>query len=147
MTPRETIQSQLTEALKARDTTRVSTLRLLLTAMDNERIAKGAEVDDEGFLRIVQKALKQRKESAEAYTKGGRGDLAAKETAEAKILVAFLPPQADEGEIRSAIEEFVAAEGLAGPQAMGQVMKAMRERFAGSAEGGTISRIAREVLS
>ena len=126
---------------------RVSTLRLLLTAIDNERIAKGGEVDDDGFLRIVQKAVKQRKESAEAYHKGGRDELAAKEEAEAEILAEFLPPQVGDDEIRSAIEELVAAEGLAGPQAMGPVMKAMRERFAGSADGGTISRIARDVLS
>jgi len=147
MTPREEIQAQLTEALKSHQETRVATLRLLLTAVDNERIAKGADVDEEGFLRIVQKALKQRKESAEAYTKGGRDELAARESAEAEVLAAFLPPQADEAEIRSAIEELVAAEGLAGPQAMGLVMKAMVARFAGSADGGTISRIAREVLS
>ena len=147
MTPREEIQAQLTEALKARESTRLSTLRLLLTAIDNERIAKGEEVDRNGFLKIVQKALKQRKESAEAYAKGGRGEQAARETAEAEILVALLPPQVDEAEIRTAIEDLVATEGLAGPQAMGQVMKAMVARFAGNADGGTISRIAREVLS
>lgn len=147
MTPREKIQAELTAALKAHQATRVSTLRLLMTAMDNERIAQKSEVDDDGFLKIVQKALKQRKESAEAYTSGGREELAAKEVAEAEILTAFLPPQADEADIRSAIEELVADEGLAGPQAIGRIMKEMVSRFAGSADGGTISRIAREVLS
>lgn len=147
MTPREKIQAQLSEALKAHQATRLSTLRLLLTAMDNERIAKGGEVDEDGFLKIVQKAIKQRKESADAYIAGGRDELAAKEAAEAEILVAFLPPQVGEAEIRAAIEELVAAEGLAGPQAIGRIMKEMVARFAGSTDGGTISRIAREVLS
>lgn len=147
MTPRDTIQAQLKEALKSKDAVRVSTLRLLLTSIDNERIAQGGEVDEDTFLRIVQKAIKQRKESAEAYQEGGRAELAAKEAAEAEVLAAFLPPQADEADIRAAIEEFVAAEGLSGPQGIGRVMKEMMGRFAGSADGATISRIAREVLS
>jgi len=147
MTPRENLQAQLTEALKSKQATRVSTLRLLLTSVDNERIAKGDEVDDAGFLKIVQKAIKQRKESATAYDKGGRDELAARETAEAEILADFLPPQVDESEIRAAIEELVAAEELAGPQAIGRIMKEMVARFAGSTDGGTISRIARDVLS
>lgn len=147
MTPHETIQKQLTSALKARDAVRVSTLRLLLTALTNERIAQGAEVDDAGFLRLVQKAIKQRKEAADAYAAGGREKQAAQEVAEAEILTAFLPPPVDESAIRSAIEELVAAEELSGPQAIGRVMKEMVARFAGQADGGTISRIAREVLS
>ncbi len=147
MTPQEKIQAELTQALKARDAARTSTLRLLLTALKNERIARGEDVDEAGFLKIVQKSIKQRKEAAELYDKGGREELAAKENTEAEMLAAYLPQQAGEDEIRSAIETFVAAEGLEGPQAIGRVMKEMVARFAGQADGGTISRIAREVLS
>jgi len=147
MTPREELQNQLTRALKARDTTRVATLRLLLTALNNERIAQGSEVDEAGFLKLVQKAIKQRKEAAEAYAAGHRAEQAAQENAEAEILAEFLPPPVDEAEIRSAIEELVATERLSGPQAIGRVMKEMVPRFSGRADGGTISRIAREVLS
>ncbi len=147
MTPQDKIQAELTQALKARDAARTSTLRLLLTALKNERIARGEDVDEAGFLKIVQKSIKQRKEAAELYDKGGREELAAKELAEAELLSAYLPAQVDEAEIRAAVEQLVAAEGLEGPQAIGRVMKELVARFAGQADGGTISRIARDVLS
>lgn len=147
MTPQEKIQAELTTALKAQDKVRTSTLRLLLAALKNERIAQGSEVDDAGFLKLVQKSIKQRKEAAELYDQGERAELAAKERAEAEILAGYLPAQVDESEIRQAIEELIASEKLSGMQAMGQVMKTMNARFAGSADGGTISKIARELLS
>jgi len=147
MTPQEKIQAELTTALKAQDKMRTSTLRLLLAALKNERIAQGSEVDDAGFLKLVQKSIKQRKEAAELYDQGERAELAAKERTEAEILAGYLPAQVDESEIRLAIEQLIGSEGLSGMQAMGQVMKAMSARFAGSADGGTISKIARELLS
>lgn len=146
MTPQETLQQQLADAMKAGDKARTSTLRMLLTAVKNERIARGEEVDDDAFLKIVQKSIKQRREAAELYDKGGRDELAAKERAEAELLESYLPPQADEDEIRAAIEALVAEQGLEGPQAIGVVMKAMMARFAGSADGAVVSRIARDVL-
>ncbi len=145
--PQEKIQSELAAAMKASDKERTSTLRMLLTALKNERIAQGEEIDEAGFLKIVQKSIKQRRESAELYDKGGRDELAAKERGEIEILEAYLPEQAGQDEIRSAIEAFVADNDLAGPQAIGQVMKAMMARFAGSADGSVVSRIAREVLT
>lgn len=144
--PQERIETDVQEALKAGDKERLATLRLLLNSIKNERIRTGAEVDDEGFLRLVQKAIKQRQESAEQYRKGNRVELAEREQREAGILGVYLPPQASEEEIRRAIEEFVGEQELSGPAAMGAVMKAMRERFAGSADGGTLSRIARDIL-
>lgn len=147
MTPQDRIQADLTAALKARDAARVSTLRLLLSAVKNERIAQGAEVDEARFLALVQKAIKQRAESAELYGRGKRPELAAKELAEAELLAQYLPPQVDEAEIRQAIASLVSAEGLAGPQAIGRVMKEMVTRFAGRADGATIGRIARQLLS
>lgn len=146
MTPQETLQQELADAMKAGDKARTSTLRMLLTAVKNERIARGEEVDDDAFLKIVQKSIKQRREAAELYDKGGRDELAAKERAEAELLESYLPPQADEDEIRAAIEALVAEQGLEGPQAIGVVMKAMMARFAGSADGAVVSRIARDVL-
>ena len=146
-TPAETLQADLKTALKAGEKEKVSTLRLLLTALQNERIRSGEAVDEAGFLGLVRKAIKQRKESAEQYRAGGREELAAKEEREAAILEAYLPAQADEDQIRAAIEEYVAAEGLSGPAGIGPVMKEMLSRFAGRADGGTINRIARDVLS
>ena len=145
--PQDTIQNDLKTALKAGDKERVATLRLLLTAIKNERIDSGAEVDETTFSRLVRKAVKQRNDSATAYRDGGREELAAKEEREAKILEDYLPQAVDEDELRSAIEAFVAAEGLSGPQGIGPVMKTMMSRFGARADGATISRIAKSVLA
>ncbi len=146
-TPAATIQADLNAALKAGDKLRVSTLRLLLNAIENERIRLGEAVDEAGFHGLVQKAIKQRKESAEQYRKGDRPELAGKEEGEAEILAGYLPPAADEDELRAAVADFVAAEGLSGPGAIGPIMKEMLARFSGRADGATINRIAREVLA
>ena len=146
-TPLERIQGDIKSALKARDKERLTTLRLLLAEIKNEKIRAGEEVGDDAFVRLVRKALKQRKDSVEQYRKGDRPELAAKEEREAEILGAYLPQQAGEDEIKSAIEELVAAEGLEGPRAIGVVMKAMMARFGGSADGKTINQIARKVLA
>jgi len=142
----ETIQAELKTAMKAGEKEAVSTLRLLLNEIKNEAIRVGAEVDEAGFLAIVRKGVKQRKESAEQYREGGREELAEKEEREASLLGSYLPVQVSEDDIRAAIEELVAAEGLSGPQAIGPIMRAMMTKFSGSADGGTINRIAREVL-
>lgn len=147
MNPQERIESDVKEALRSGEKEKLSTLRLLLSEIKNERIRSREEVDEETFFRLVRKGIKQRKDSAEQYRKGSRAELAEAEEREAEYLLAYLPAQAGEAELRAAIQEFVEAEGLSGPGAIGPVMKAMVARFAGQADGGTISRIAREVLS
>jgi uncharacterized protein YqeY len=146
-TPQQQIEQDLTAAMKAREKEKVSTLRLLLTAIKNERIRLGEEIDEATFLNLVQKSIKQRQDSIEQYRQGKREDLAAKEEQEAEILAVYLPPPVDEEEIRAAIEEFVAAEGLVGVKGMGAVMKEMLARFSGRTDGGTVNRIARDVLA
>ncbi len=146
-TPQQQIGQDLTAAMKARDKEKVSTLRLLLTAIKNEHIRLGEEIDEVTFLNLVQKSIKQRQESIEQYRQGNREDLANKEEREAEILAVYLPPPAGEDEIRAAIEEFVAAEGLVGVKGMGAVMKEMLARFSGRTDGGTINRIARTILT
>lgn len=145
--PQDRIQADLTAAMKAGDKARVSTLRLLLNRIKNERIALGREVDEPTFQALAQKAIKQHRESAEAFRQGGRPEQAAAEEAEIEVLSAYLPPPADEAEVRAAIEAFVAEQGLSGPQAIGPVMREMTQRFAGRADGAAINRIARDVLS
>ncbi len=134
-------------ALKAGEKERLSTLRMLLTEIKNERIRRGGEVDEAGFVSLVRKAIKQREEAAVQYRNGHREELAAKEEAEGKILAAYLPAQVDEGQIRAAIAELVASRGLSGPAAIGPIMKELLARFGSSADGATINRIAREVLA
>jgi uncharacterized protein YqeY len=145
-TPRERIQDDIKTAMKAKQPEQVATLRLLLTAIMNEQIGQGATVDEEGFMALVRRAIKQRQEAATQFTKGERPELAEKELREAEILGVYLPAQVSEGEVRAAIEELVAAEGLAGPKAMGVVMKAMIAKFGATADGATLSRLARKIL-
>ena len=145
--PAETLQSDLKTALKAGEKEKVATLRLLLSAIHNEEIRTGGALDDQAFLKLVRKSIKQRKDSAEQYRNGDREELAAKEEREAEILAAYMPPEIGEDEIRAALREYIAAEGLAGPSAIGPIMKEMLARFAGQADGGTINRLAREILN
>lgn len=144
--PQQCIETELKAAMKSGDKLRLQTLRLLLTDIKNERIRRGGEVDEAGFVALVRKAIKQREEAAAQYQAGQRQELAAKEESEAAILAAFLPAAADEGEIRAAVAALIAERGLAGPQAIGPVMKEMLARFGTSADGATINRIARELL-
>jgi uncharacterized protein YqeY len=145
-TARERIEADLKSAMKERDTARVATLRMLLAAVKNRAIETGEEIDDDELVALVRKQIKQREDSVRQYREGGREQLAAKEEQEIAFLEPYMPEQVGDDEIRAAIEEYVAAEGLEGPRAMGPVMKAMMARFGASADGGTISRIAREVL-
>lgn len=147
MTHQQRVESDLRSALKARDKEKVSTLRLLLAELKNERIRRGEDLDEAAFVGVVRRGVKQRHEAAKQYRDGGREETAAKEEREAEILESYLPRQADEAEIRKAVEGFVATEGLSGPGAIGPVMKAMMAKFGGRADGGTLNRIAREVLA
>lgn len=145
--PQQRIEADVKAAMKSGEKDKLSTLRMLLTEIKNERIRRGSDVDEAGFVSLVRKAIKQREEAATQYRNGGREELAAKEEAEQKLLSAYLPAQVDEGQIRSAVEEIVAAKGLSGPAAMGPIMKEVLARFGSSADGATINRIAREVLA
>jgi len=145
-TPQQKLEADVKEAMKAGDKERLATLRMLLSAVKNERIARGSEVDEAAFAALTRKAIKQREEAADQYRKGGRPELADKEDREASLLSTYLPAQADEGQIRAAIAALVAERGLAGNAAMGQVMKEMLARFGSAADGATISRLAREIL-
>ena len=144
--PRERIETDLRTARKAGQRERVATLGMLLTAIDNERIRSGETVDDTAFATLVQKAIKQRKEASEQYRLGGSDDRAQGEEREAEILAAYLPEQVDEQELRLAIHEIVEAGALSGPAGIGRVMGQMMARYRGRADGGTINRLAREIL-
>jgi uncharacterized protein len=145
-TPQERIEADLRAAMKAGEKERLSTLRMLLTEVKNERIRRGGEVDEATFASVVRKAIKQRDEAAEQYRKGNRPELASKEEGEAKLLADYLPAQADEATIRAAVDALVAERGLSGPAAMGVVMKETLAKLGSAADGATVSRIAREVL-
>jgi uncharacterized protein YqeY len=146
-TPKERVSRDLRAAMKAGEKERLSTLRMLLAEVNNEEIRGGKPVDEPLFQTVVKRAIKQRKEAAGEFRKGARPELAAKEEREAETLAAFLPRQASEEEIRAAVAAIVTEKGLAGPAAIGVVMKETLARFGGAADGGTVNRIARELLS
>jgi uncharacterized protein YqeY len=146
-TPQQRIEAEVKTAMKSGEKEKLSTLRMLLAEIKNERIRRGDEVDEAGFVSLVRKAIKQREDSITQYRAGNREELAAKEESELGVLNAFLPAQVDEGQIRAAVEEIVQEQGLSGPAAMGPIMKGVIARFGSSADGGTINRIAREVLA
>ncbi|HZI64627.1 MAG TPA: GatB/YqeY domain-containing protein [Thermoanaerobaculia bacterium] len=147
MTPQQRIESDLKAAMKAQDRERTSSLRLLLADLKNERIKRGAEIDEAGFTAVLRRAIKQREEAAQLYRAGGRPELADKEDREAGILGAYLPQQASETDLRAAAEELVRAQGLSGPAGFGPAMKAMLARFGSAADGATINKIVREILA
>jgi uncharacterized protein YqeY len=145
--PQQRVENDLKAALKAGDRLRLQTLRLLLTELKNQRIERRAEVDETGFAALTRRAIKQREEAATQYRQGQREELAVKEEAEAVILASYLPAALSEEEIRGRLRALIESRGLSGPAALGAVMKESRALFGGSADNGTVSRIARELLS
>lgn len=145
--PRADLERDVKEALRARETERLQTLRMLLAEVKNKSIELGREVDRDEFAALVRKGIKQRHEAAHQYELGKRPELQAKELREAAQLERYLPAQASEDDLRRAIQELVAERGLSGPAAIGPVMKEMLKRFGGAADGATVNRVAREVLS
>lgn len=147
----ETIETDLREAMKARDKPRTSALRMVVAALKNKAVAEGlspqGRLDDEVVERVLSVELKRRKEAAAAFREGGRMDSALSEEAEAEVYAAYLPEQMTDDELRSLVEDAVAETGAEGPQQMGQVMKATMAKVQGRAEGGRVSAIVKARLA
>lgn len=137
---RTQIEQEVKEALKAGAQIRLSTLRLLLSALKYEEIAKQKDLSEEEESVVVQRQVKQRKEAIEAYNKAGRNDLAQKEEAELQILSSFLPQQLSEEEIRKITEESLKILPES-EQNFGLVMRQVMARVKGKADGNTVSKI------
>lgn len=148
---RDDINKSLTEAMKAKDQRRVSTLRMVNAAIKNADIeARGAgksALSDDDLLGLCQKMIKQRQESVELYDKGGRKELADQEREEIAIIQGFLPQQMSEEEGRAAIESVIKDIGAAGMKDMGRVMAALKERYAGRMDFGKASGAVKGLLS
>ncbi|MFM1876177.1 MAG: hypothetical protein RL266_1914 [Bacteroidota bacterium] len=142
------INNDLKTAMKAKDTTTLTALRaiksqLLLAATEKG----GGETDEQAGIKMLQKLVKQRKESAELYKAQGRNDLADPELAEAAIIERYLPKQLSEDELKPIIKAIIDKVGASGPQDMGKVMGAASTELAGKADGKTISTVVRQLLS
>ena len=146
----EKIQTDLQEAMKSKDGIRVSTLRLLLSAIHNQEIAlrqkEGEGLDDREVAVVLRKQVKQGKESIEAFRKGKRDDLVRKEEAEIEILSKYLPQELSSDEIRKIVDEAVRESGAAGPGDFGKVMGVVVGRVAGRASGERVAEVVKNSL-
>jgi uncharacterized protein YqeY len=138
-----TLKDQLTDdmkaAMKGGDKERLRVIRLVLADIKRVEVDTRKELDDPALLAIVEKAVKQRRDSVEQFTKGGRDDLAAIERAEIDVIETYLPEQLSAGEIDELVDEIVVATGAESIRDMGKVMAAIKERAAGKADMGTVS--------
>jgi uncharacterized protein YqeY len=126
----EQIQKDITAAMKARDEARLSTLRMVKTALKNREIEKMAPLDEKESQQVLSTLIKQRKDSVEQFTKGGRQEMADKEAAEIKLIETYLPKAAGEEEIVAGVKAVIAEMGSPTMKDMGSVMKNVMARFA-----------------
>lgn len=143
------IQADMVAAMKAKETVRLASLRSIKAAIMLAKTAEGAtgEIDDAAIVKIIQKLVKQRKESAQQYTDAGRPELAENELAEAACMEVYLPKQLSEAEVEAKLAEIIAEVGASQPSDMGKVMGVATKRLAGLAEGRMISALVKKLLS
>jgi uncharacterized protein YqeY len=146
---KDRLRSDLTDAIRSRDQVRADTLRMVLTSVTNEEVAgtEARQLSDDEVLKVVAKEAKKRREAFAAYTDAGRAELAAREDAELAVIQAYLPAQLGDKEIEALVAEAVAETGATGMPQLGLVMKTVRPRVAGRADGGRVAAIVRKVLS
>ena len=147
---RETVADETKAAMKAGDKPRLSTLRMISSAIKNAEIeartsGKG-DLADEALLPLLQKLVKQRQESAQLYEKGGRPELAGQETAEIAVIQSFLPQQLSEAEVKAAVAAAIAETGAASLKDMGKVMAALRAKHTGTMDFGAASALIKATL-
>lgn len=149
---RDTLQSDLKVALKAKDERATSTLRLILAALKDRDIAARTKgnadgIDDSEILQMLQTMVKQRRESVQMYEKGKRPDLVERELAEITVIQRYLPKQLDDAEMLKAVDDVISETGASSLKDMGGVMAKLRERFAGQMDFGRASGCVKERLS
>jgi len=147
MSMNDQVGADITAAMKARDASRLSALRMLKAAVMNKSVEKGRDLDDAEVLQVATSLVKQRRDSIEQFTNAGRTDLVEKETAELKVLQAYLPAAATPEEINAAVAEAIAETGASSPKDMGKVMKAVMPKLAGkNADGKAVNEAVRRTL-
>jgi uncharacterized protein len=139
MSLKDTITADMKDAMRAKDAQRLGTIRMLLAAIKQKEIDEQIVVDDVAVVAIVDKLIKQRKDSIAAYDKAERPDLAAIEHAEMDVLKGYLPQRMSEQEVTAAVQAIVAELGATGPGDMGKVMGAVKTKLAGKADMSQVS--------
>ena len=144
---KERIQEDMKNAMRARDAASLGAIRLLQAAIKQKEVDERVVADDAAVLAIIEKLIKQRKDSIGQFAQAGRQDLVDKEKAELDLLSAYLPPQMSEAEIAAAIDAAITATGAAGPQGMGKVMAALKSTLAGRADMSRVSGLVKARLA
>lgn len=134
-------------AMRARDAARLSPIRMLLAAIKQKEIDDRVELDDAQVMAVVNRQIKQRRDSIAQFEQAGRADLAATERAELEVLAAYLPKQADSAEVQAEVDAAITASAASGPQDMGKVMAILKGKLAGRADLSAISALVRARLS
>ncbi len=147
MTLKEQITEDMKSAMRAKEAERLGTIRLLLAAIKQREVDERITVDDAGIIAIVEKLIKQRKDSIEQFQKAGRTDLVDQESKELGILQAYMPAQLSEAEVQAAIQNTISSLGAAGPQDMGKVIGALKAQLAGKADMGMVSGMVKAALA
>ncbi|MBX3636259.1 MAG: GatB/YqeY domain-containing protein [Rubrivivax sp.] len=146
-----TLKDRITEdmkaAMRAKDAARLSAVRMLLAAIKQREVDERIVLDDAAVVAIVDKLIKQRKDSVAAFAQAGRDDLVAKESAEMQVLQAYLPQRLGADEVRAEVAALVAELGAAGPGDMGRVMAAAKSRLGGRAEMAQVSAAVKQALA
>jgi hypothetical protein len=145
-TLKDTIQADLADAMRNREEIRKSALRMLIAAIKNTEIDQGKPLEDDAVIAVIQKQVKQRRESIIEFEKGNRMDLVERERAEETVLQAYLPEQAGPEEIEAAVRKVIAETGASGPRDIGKVMPVLTKQFAGRADGRAINEVVRRLL-
>ena len=147
MTLKDRVTEDMKTAMRAKDADRLLTIRMLLAACKQREVDERIVLDDAAVVGIVDKLIKQRKDSIAAFEQAGRTDLVDKEAAEMRVLEAYLPQRLSAAEVQAAINALVVELGAAGPSDIGKVMAAAKSRFAGSADMGLVSAAVKTALA
>jgi len=142
----EQIRADLTAAMKAQEKEKISTLRMVQSAMKYEQISAGHELSDEEAMSVLRKAVKQRQDSIEQYQKANRPELAAKEQAEMDFIKTYLPPELSEADLEEGVRAIIASTGAQSKKDMGKVMKEATAHYKGRADGKKIQEIVSRLL-
>jgi uncharacterized protein YqeY len=147
MSLKQQISDDMKAAMRAKETARLGAIRLLLAAMKQREVDERIELSDADVVAIIEKMLKQRRDSINQYEAAGRNDLADVEKFEVGVLQAYMPQQLSEAEINAEVGEAIAATGAAGPQDMGKVMGVLKAKLAGRADMGKVSALIKAQLA
>ncbi|MBX3713602.1 MAG: GatB/YqeY domain-containing protein [Lysobacter sp.] len=147
MSLKQRLTDDMKTAMKAGEKDRLATIRLINAAIKQKEVDERVEMDDARVLAVLEKMVKQRKDSIEQYDKAGRDDLSAVERAEMAIIEQYLPEKMGEAEIKAAIEAAVAETGASGPADMGKLMGVLKPRLAGQADMGEVSKLIKQRLA